>query len=634
MCGIAGAVSFSEKGIQSLEGLDAAISCLNKRGPDSRGIYRDGNVALGQTRLAIIDLSPGGSQPMTDSSGRYTIIFNGEFFNYREHKDFVISKGYALKSTSDTEVLLYLYIIEGEKCLQRLNGFFALAVYDKQEQTLFIARDRAGVKPLYWYKDKDRLLFGSEMKALLKMGIPKEIDEASLFAYFQLNYMPGPESIFKNVLKMEPGHYLKLNIQSSEHRIEKFYEVPEPGHENLGLSYDEAQKKLHDLMDGAVERRLISDVPLGAFLSGGIDSSVVSALAAQHTKHLKTFSIGFRDEPLFDETRYANLVAKKIGSDHTVFSLTNDDLYNHLFNVLDYIDEPFADSSALNVYILSMHTRKHVTVALSGDGADELFGGYHKHEAERRARNGGMGNALIKRGNPLWQMLPKSRNTKAGNMFRQLERFSTGLNLDVKERYWRWACIADEKESSEILNGSIVNKSIMAEYIQRKEKILASIQGKNLNEIFYTDVQLPLANDMLTKVDLMSMANSLEVRTPFLDYTVIDFAFSLPAEYKIRSDGRKRIVRDAFRHLLPEELYTRSKQGFEVPLLKWFQTGLKSMITDDLLSEEFVREQNLFNYENIMLLQKKLFSNNPGDAAARMWALVVFQYWWKKYYIL
>jgi asparagine synthase (glutamine-hydrolysing) len=632
MCGIAGAVSFSEKGRRSLEELDAAISCLNKRGPDSRGIYRDGNVALGQTRLAIIDLSPGGSQPMTDASGRYTIIFNGEFFNYKDHKDFVISKGYNLKSTSDTEVLLHLYIIEGEKCLQRINGFFALAIYDKQKQTLFLARDRAGVKPFYWYKDGDKLLFGSEMKALLNMGIPKELDEASLFMYLQLNYIPGPSSIFKDVFKLLPGHYLKLNIQSSEYRIEKFYEVPEPGHENLSLSYDKAQKKLYDLMDGAVARRLVSDVPLGAFLSGGIDSSVVSALAAHHTKQLKTFSIGFRDEPLFDETRYANLVAKKIGSDHTVFSLTNDDLYNHLFNVLDYIDEPFADSSALNVYILSMYTRKHVTVALSGDGADELFGGYHKHEAERRARSGGMANQLIKGGNPLWKMLPKSRNTAYGNTFRQLQRFSTGLNLDDKKRYWLWACIANEDEASEILQANLANGNALKNYIQRKERILDPIHGKNLNEIFYADVQLPLANDMLTKVDLMSMANSLEVRTPFLDYTVIDFAFSLPAEYKIRADGRKRIVRDAFRHLLPAELYTRSKQGFEVPLLKWFQTGLKSLITDDLLSKEFIREQNLFNYENIMQLQKKLFSNNPGDADARMWALVVFQYWWKKYY--
>jgi asparagine synthase (glutamine-hydrolysing) len=507
-----------------------------------------------------------------------------------------------------------------------------LAIYDKAEQTVFIARDRVGVKPLLWYKDDDKLMFASEMKSLLAMEIPKLIDEASLYSYLQLNYIPGPHSIFKGVKKVEPGHYLKLSIKNNGLKDESYYSIPYP-EENTNLSYDDAQKKLYELMDASVERRLISDVPLGTFLSGGIDSSIVSALAAKHTSHLKTFSIGFRDEPLFDETKYANLVAGKIGSDHTVFSLTNDDLFNHLFNVLDYIDEPFADSSALNVYILSMHTRKHVTVALSGDGADELFGGYNKHEAERRARNGSITNSIIKAGNPLWRMLPKSRNTAFGNKFRQLERFAVGLKLDSKERYWRWAGIADEEDADNLLSANTLSDlNNMKEYQKRKNTFLKSIDGKNLNEIFYTDVHLPLENDMLTKVDMMSMANSLEVRTPFLDYTVLDFAFSLPAEFKIDSTGRKRILRDSFRHLLPEELYTRGKQGFEVPLLNWFQSDLKSLITEDLLSENLIRGQNIFNYNGIINLQRKLFSNSPGDAVAQIWGLIVFQYWWKKYF--
>jgi asparagine synthase (glutamine-hydrolysing) len=632
MCGIAGVIAFSENGKDSLINIDAAVSCLGKRGPDSMGVFRDEKIALGHTRLSIIDTSPGGSQPMTDAGNRYTIIFNGEFFNYKEHRKFVLDKGYALKSESDTEVLLYLYIIEGEKCLQRLNGFFALAIYDKQEQTVFIARDRVGVKPLLWYRDNDKLMFASEMKALINLGIPKELDESSLYTYLQLNYIPGPHTIFKEVKKLEPGHYLKLKINNRETRIGKYYEAPRPGREQPNLKYHEAQSKLYTLLDDSVERRLVSDVPLGTFLSGGIDSSIVSALAAKHTKHLKTFSIGFRDEPLFDETKYANLVAKKIKSEHTVFPLTNSDLFQHLFNVLDYIDEPFADSSALNVYILSMHTRKHVTVALSGDGADELFGGYHKHEAERRARQGGILNSVIKRGSFAWKTLPQSRNTVYGNTFRQLNRFAEGLKLDAKERYWQWAAIANEKEAEELFTSS-VSSSNEKEYGERKSKILRYIEGENLNEIFYTDVQLPLVNDMLTKVDMMSMANSLEVRAPFLDYTLVDFAFSLPAEYKINAYGRKKILRETFQHLLPDELHSRKKQGFEVPLLKWFQTELKSLITDDLLSEKFIREQNLFNYESILSLQKKLFSNNPGDAVARVWGLIVFQYWWKKYFI-
>jgi len=577
---------------------------------------------------------------MHDATGRYTIIFNGEFFNYREHRDFVSSKGFKLKSTSDTEVLLYLYIIEGEKCLQRVNGFFALAIYDKQEQTVFIARDRMGVKPLLIYSDNDKLLFASEMKSLITMGIPKELDAVSLYTYLQLNYIPGPQSIFKNVRKLAPGHYIRIDVRkstvdppkdgsdladSSQSKEEQqYYQIEKT---KTSLTYTEQQEKLFSLMDAAVEKRLVSDVPLGTFLSGGIDSSVVSALATRHTKHLKTFSIGFKDEPMFDETYYANLVAKKIGSDHTVFSLTTDDLFANLHDVLNYIDEPFADSSALNVHILSRHTRKHVTVALSGDGADEMFGGYNKHAAELRVREGGMAGSLVGMLDPLWSALPKSRNSKTGNKIRQLKRFSEGQKLGKKERYWRWAAVGTEEEAGRIFRGNFSD----SQYTSNKNDILKYIsEDGNMNDVLLADMHLVLVNDMLMKVDLMSMANSLEVRTPFLDYTVVDFAFSLPVESKIDSGGRKKIVRDAFRKLIPDELYTRKKQGFEVPLLKWFKTELKSMITDDLLSEQFIRSQQIFNYNEVRKLLDQLYSNNPGDAVARVWGLVVFQYWWRK----
>jgi len=626
MCGIAGIIALSEKGISSLDKIDSATKCLSLRGPDAHGVYRHERVALGQTRLAIIDTSETGLQPMHDGSGRYTIIFNGEFFNYREHRDFVLGKGYKLKSTSDTEVLLYLYIIEGEKCLQRVNGFFALAIYDKQEQTVFIARDRMGVKPLLIFRDDDKIMFASEMKSLLDMGIPKAMDEVSLFTYLQLNYIPGPQSIFKNVSKLNPGHFLKINLAASQAKVsapQSYYEIRKS---TTSLTYDNQQDQLFKLMDAAVERRLVSDVPLGTFLSGGIDSSVVSALAARHTKHLKTFSIGFKDEPMFDETYYANLVAKKIGSDHTVFSLTTDDLFANLHAVLDYTDEPFADSSALNVHILSQHTRKHVTVALSGDGADEMFGGYNKHAAELRVREGGLQGSLVGLLDPLWNVLPKSRNSSLANKVRQLKRFSEGQKLGIKERYWRWAGIGTESEADRFFPRGYHD----TEYSARKNEILKYLrEDGDINDVLLTDMHLVLVNDMLMKVDLMSMANSLEVRTPFLDYNVVDFAFSLPASSKIDSGGRKKIVRDTFRKLLPEELYSRKKQGFEVPLLKWFRTDLKNMITNELLSEDMITEQKLFDYNEVQNLITQLYSNNPGEAVARVWGLVVFQYWWK-----
>jgi asparagine synthase (glutamine-hydrolysing) len=624
MCGITGIIAFTEKGKEHVHKINASVCTLAKRGPDGEGIYTHDNVALGHRRLAIIDTSNAASQPFSDHTGRYTIIFNGEFFNFKEHRETLLKKAVPLRSTSDTEVLLYLFIEQGPSFLEKINGFFSLAIYDAQTAELFIARDRYGIKPLLVYKDENILAFASEMKALLAYDIPKVLDKASLFTYLQLNYIPSPNSIFKGVSKLEPGHYLIVKNGLSQKKC--YYKIPYKETLANVPDYDSAQKQLAKLLEESVQKRLVSDVPLGCFLSGGIDSSIITALATKHTPHLKTFSIGYKDEPLFDETEYAQLVAKMHKTDHTVFSLSNDDLFENLYQVLDYIDEPFADSSALAVYILSMHTRKHVTVALSGDGADELFAGYNKHSAELKMRNNKSLASLMSLTKPLWDILPKSRNSSFGNKFRQLEKFSSGAQLSIQERYWRWAGYSDEKTIGQLLK---TNPDIDI-YNKRKHELLKDINA-DINSVLLTDMNVVLQNDMLTKVDSMSMANSLEVRVPFLDYTVVDYAFSLPSNYKINNNGRKLILKDAFRSQLPGELYNRRKQGFEVPLLKWFRTELKSMITDELLSEEFVREQGLFNYESIKQLLDQLFSSNPNDAAARVWGLIVFQYWWKKY---
>src|SRR5258705_1467491 len=397
MCGIAGIVSFSGPDNPVLSRIEAATQCIASRGPDGQGIFRDRNVAFGHRRLAVIDTSASANQPMHDASGRYTIIFNGEFFNFKQHRAFLEIKGITLRTESDTEVLLYLYILEGTECLKKVNGFFSFAIYDKEEQTIFLARDRMGIKPLLYYMDDDKFIFTSEMKALMEMGIPKEIDYPSLLQYFQFYYIPAPYSIFKNVKKLLPGTFALLKaIDKNSFRTEKYYSVPKPQPGNYsGKSYDEAQKELFELMELSVQRRLVSDVPLGTFLSGGIDSSVVTALAALHQPNIKTFSIGFKDNSFYDETHFAEAVARKCRTDHSVFRLSKDDLFANLHSVLEYLDEPFADSSALPVHILSMHTRKQVTVALSGDGADELFGGYNKHFAELLTRKFSFSTKLL-----------------------------------------------------------------------------------------------------------------------------------------------------------------------------------------------------------------------------------------------
>ncbi len=625
MCGITGIMAFTDNGLKHLSYLDNATQALVKRGPDGEGTFIKAQVALGHKRLSIIDTSANASQPFTDSSGRYTIVFNGEIFNYKQLKENLELKGFAFKSNSDTEVLLYLYIQKKEKCLQELDGEFAFAIYDDLENTLFLARDRYGIKPLYYLSDSDKFIFASELKGITAYNIMLSIDKASLSTYLQLNYIPAPYTIYKEVKKIPSGHYVYIS-NSVEVKPVAYYSIPY--HEELSNvpTYERAVDTFKVLLEESVASRMLADVPLGSFLSGGVDSSIVTAIAARHTKKLNTFSVGFADEPLFDETYYADLVSKKHQTNHTVFKLSNSDLYQHIFELLDYMDEPFADSSALAVSILSKYTRNKVTVALSGDGADELFGGYNKHAAELELRNNAFLKPIARISKPVLNILPKSRNTAIGNKFRQFKKFGEGALLNHRDRYWLWASFCTEENIDTLLLDNALNHSICA---KRKSELLKNISD-NYNSVLYTDVKLVLENDMLVKVDRMSMLQSLEVRVPFLDQKIVDFAFSLPSDYKIDKHRRKKILVDAFKSDLPEEVLNRKKQGFEVPLLKWFKTEFKSIIEDDLLNKKFIIEQGIFNVLEVESLKRRLYSASPDDAVARIWALIVFQYWWKK----
>jgi asparagine synthase (glutamine-hydrolysing) len=632
MCGITGIFAFNLVGKFNKIHITAATMSLEKRGPDVQDIYIDEWVGLGHRRLSVIDTSTGGHQPMWDESGRYCIVFNGEIFNFAELRKGLLEKGVSFRSASDTEVLLKLFISEGEGCLHKLNGFFAFCVYDKQTQSFFIALDRYGVKPLLYLFDEDKFVFGSEMKAMLQYGIEKELDYTSLLTYLQLNYIPAPDTIFHHVKKLLPGHYLRLAERTL--RIEKWYEIPfdRDKSERNRISYEEAKSRFATLLEASVQRRLVADVPLGAFLSGGIDSSIITGLASRHKPDLHTFSIGFRDEKFFDETHYAKLVSKHFNTRHTIFSLTNDDLLQHVSTILNHVDEPFADSSAINVFILSKETRKHATVALSGDGADELLGGYNKHEAFSRMLRPGLKEKLITALGPLWRQLPQSRNNAVANIIRQANRFAEGSRLSAADRYWRWAAFTDAADAMRLFNARTREMVGTTHYESRKNHLLEHLTpGHTLNDILLTDMNLVLQNDMLMKVDLMSMANGLEVRSPFLDVELVNFAFTLPSHYKIIGGSRKRILRDAFREMLPRELYNRPKKGFEVPLLKWFRKEWKSMIVDDLLSKKRIDDDGIFDFNQVEKLIQKLFSSNPGDVHARIWALVVFQWWFRKW---
>lgn len=626
MCGIAGIIAYDEVGLQRAGNMPNALKALSKRGPDGQGSFIFGNVTLGHARLSIIDTSTAASQPFTDPTGRYTMVFNGEIFNY-QHLSEKLTDFHPV-STSDTEVLLHLYIQHGPKMLEWLNGFFAFALFDRHLNTVTLARDRMGIKPLLIHRDDHAITFGSEMKALVALGVPKQMDIVSLAQYAQFNYTPFPHTIFNDVLEMEPGTWGEVNVGAQTWVTHRFYEIPKTVRQPVP-NYAQACGQLRDLLTASVQRRLIADVPLGAFLSGGVDSSVIVSIASKLQSNLSTFSIGYKEDPHFDESAFAEEVANHCGTQHTSFMLGDDELFGELEAVLNYIDRPFADSSALAVHILSRHTRKHVTVALSGDGADELFGGYNKHAAEMRALQPGIAERAVAALAPFWDVLPASRNSALGNKVRQLRKFAAAMRLAPHERYWQWASFMPEKEAkSLLLKWGVEDEN---RYISRKNDLLAHlVQQPDMAAVLNTDLHQVLRNDMLTKVDLMSMANSLEVRVPFLDHTVVDFVAALPIEYRITRSERKKILKDAFRSDLPPGVFNRPKHGFEVPLLRWFRTGLRAMIENDLLSDRFIADQGIFAPEKVKAIRTKLFSADPGDSATHVWNLLVFQHWWKR----
>lgn len=629
MCGITGYYSRERVGQKQKDQLDSAIEKLSKRGPDAKGHAYFDNALLGHRRLSILDTSAASNQPFFDESNRFSMVFNGEIYNYKSIKKDLEDAGISFRSSGDTEVLLKAYIQYGTSFLNKLDGFFALAIYDSHKNEWLIARDRFGIKPLLFYNSDAFFAFASEMKALLEFDIPRAIDQNSLYTYLQLNYIPEPHSIIQDIKKLEPGHYLKIDDQKRLQSIPYYqveYDPATPSYSTIG--YEDAQVKLIELLETSVQNRLISDVPLGTFLSGGIDSSLITALASRHQKDLMTFSVGFENNKQFDESEHALLIAKKYKTNHHRFMLGEQEMIESLHHSLNYIDEPFADSSSLAVHALSNKTSQYVKVALSGDGADELFAGYNKHRGEFLMRKDGVKSALTKNLSFLWQLLPKSRHTKLGNLFRKLHKFSEGSSLSIADRYWLWAALMNEADAANLL----IKKGDGEIYSRRKGNLLQALhQSDDFNNILFSDLKMVLQGDMLRKVDLMSMSCGLEVRTPFLDHKLVNFAFQLPSSYKISEFSTKRILRDASKQFLPEELYNKPKHGFEVPLWSWLNNELEDMVFNDLLSTEFLQEQNIFNVSYVNHLKNKLRSKNPADVQANIWAIVVFNHWWKRY---
>ncbi len=608
MCGITGVIGPGAKDID----LKESLSALSLRGPDRQAEIITGTAHLGHARLSIIDTSSMGDQPMQDPSGRYTLVFNGEIYNYHTIAESLEQSGVSFRSKSDTEVLLHLLIQKGRDALKELNGFFAIAFHDAEEDSLLLARDRIGIKPLYYSYQEERLAFASEMKGLLPLIGRKNIDHDALHLFFRLNYLPVGTSIFKETEQLEPGE--SILYKNGSIKKEKFYS---------GDDVKPQGQSLYELLDDSVRLRLVSDVPLGSFLSGGVDSSIIAALAVRHKPDLKTFSIGFKDNALFDESSYAEKVARHIGSDHLTIQLSEDEMLHHVNGLLEYVDEPFADSSAIAVHALSHHTRSEVTVALSGDGADELFGGYNKHQAHLMAIGSGMKEQLIGATGKLLSGIEGGHGSLTGNFIRKAKRFSEGRNLSALERYWAWASWSTPDDVSRLLD---VDRSL--EY----QEVLKALgpRDNSLEEVLRSDTRSLLPGDMLTKVDRMSMANSLEVRVPFLDHRVVEYAHSLKASERFRKGQGKYILRDSFGHLLPDEIFTRKKKGFEVPLESWFIGPLFETV-HSAMSDGVLIGSGLFNAEEINSLRLSLEAKKIGHKVHMLWALLIFHRFYSRY---
>lgn len=641
MCGILGRIELG-KDPSAFKNLKGLTDTLSHRGPDHQAHVIEPPIALGHARLSIIDLDARSHQPMNDLSGRYTLVFNGEIYNYKELRQECEQLGYSFKTQSDTEVLLVLFLHFGEACLPKLNGFFSFGIFDRKAKSLFLARDRFGIKPLVYCIDEKRFGFASELRTLMAMGFQKQIDKVSLFTYFKFNYIPAPNTILCDHFKLEPGHQLTVTWEGGTIDVakKKWYTIPYDPSEEKDLSphdYKQAQKVLKRFMRESVRRRLVADVPVGTFLSGGIDSSIITAIAAEEQAGIEAFSIGFPDQPYVDESNYAQRVAKHLGVKHHVFNVRNAELLESASEVLHHLDEPFADSSALNVNILAKRTRAHVKVALSGDGGDELFGGYHKHGAEFQLRNPKLIEHAVGNMKGLLDLLPASRSGFFGNKFRQLQKFADGYQLSARDRYWRWAGILTEEEANYFLREPMLARDQRLSdhahaFKKRKDKLLQHLSKQGtLNEVLLSDMLMVLPNDMLYKVDSMSMAHGLEVRTPMLDQHVVKHAFRLPVMFKVNHGMKKKILQDSYRDQLPSEVFSRRKKGFEVPLLEWFRGPMKQEFIGLCEDASLIEAQGLFNPTAVANLREKLYSNNPGDAPASAWAFLVFQSWYKQY---
>jgi asparagine synthase (glutamine-hydrolysing) len=628
MCGICGWVG--KKMDKSV--IEDMMLAMYHRGPDDEGVYRyrmgDKEVVLGHRRLSIIDLVTG-RQPIHNEDKKIWIVFNGEVYNFSDLREDLEKMGHRFYTRSDTEVILHLYEEFGERCVDKLNGMFAFAIWDKERERLVLVRDRIGIKPLHYIEVDGGVVFASEIKSLIRHPkVVRRIDPLSLAKYLIFEYVPAPNTIFKGIKKLPQGHILiweKGGISVRQYWRLSFQKIEVRGER----SEDYYIERLRELLKASVKRRLISDVPFGAFLSGGIDSSTIVYFMEELVPgNVKTFSIGFED-PSFDESLYARGVADWLGTDHHEEILSPTMTLNLVPSIAEILDEPFGDASIIPTYLLSRFTRREVKVSLSGDGGDELFAGYPTYQAHRIATLYEKIPHTIHRGiKAVIDRLPTSTSNISLDF--RAKRFLSGIGLPPEIRNFIWLGSFRPDELRNLLNPDIYR------FIEKDDPFMDVIDHLRacspddpIEKILSLDMRFYLQDDMLVKVDRASMANSLESRVPFLDHTLVEFVASLPRDLKLRGLTTKYILKRAMKGRLPRKIIQRKKKGFGIPVARWIKKELKDFVLD-VFNREKIRRESIFNPQAIDVILKDHFDGKK-DNRKLIWTLLIFELWYQRY---
>jgi asparagine synthase (glutamine-hydrolysing) len=625
MCGIAGKLNLRSGEPVTWESIGRMCKIMSHRGPDDEGIYLDGSFGMGMRRLSIIDLFTG-KQPIANEDSSIWTVMNGEIYNFLELRSLLKQKGHQFYTNSDTEVIVHLYEEYGGDFVKHLTGMFAIAVWDKRQKKLILARDRLGIKPLYYHANSNRVLFGSEIKAILQDGVESEIDLQALHGYLSFNYVPGPRTIFKNIGSLPPGHVLTCSKGTAT--VAPYWELTYPAASTNGKvrPEDSYREELYALLKLVVKQHLVSDVPLGVFLSGGLDSSTLVALMSKiSSRPTQTFSIGFAEQS-YDELSSARAVARTFGTEHHEL-VVRPNVVDLLPELVRHFDEPFADSSAVPVYCVSKLAKEHVKVALSGEGGDEVFAGYQTYGAYKIAE--------------IYKRLPKIlATTVIPSIIRQLpvshrkvsfdyraKRFVAGALLSPAEGHYWWKVIfTEEAKAALYVNGAHGLQDPLGLY---RGAFADCTAVETLTKLQHIDMKIYLPDDILVKADRMSMANSLEARVPFLDHRVVEFAASLPSSLKIRGLTKKYILRQVMSHRLPAKVLRGKKRGFNVPIPVWLQGELRPLV-HEILSPKRLEEVALFKPEVVSAMIRD-HEEKRTDYSRNIWGLLIFMIWHEEY---